>query len=234
MKLQARHACPASSLYETVYVRTWGKCLRYVQQEDSPSERPGSQADLHDFLAVLSALPTTRRGGPLNQANITPGPSYLEVRRRHKKALGQCWNTGPTCALQVAQSFADRSTPRQLRMYPTSHPNDHNSSPGSRAVELQINLAVVEGHYRNALRPHLWGRARAAHYAAIRDIPCLLNEIERLWMLLAEARIRHADLRAAALATISAYDAHELDPLFPLRAGLSGDNRRGWRPRNSP
>ena len=99
--------------------------------------------------------------------------------------------------------------------------------PGSRPVQLQVNLAVVDAHYQDALRPHLRSRARATYYTAIRDIPYLLDEIERLWTLLTEAQIRHANLRAAALATMSAYDAHEIDPLSHLRAGLSGD-RRGW------
>lgn len=106
------------------------------------------------------------------------------------------------------------------------------STPSSGPVQLQVNLAVVEGHYKDALRLHFRSRARAAQYAAIRDIPLLLNEIERLWTHLTETRIRHANLRAAALATMSAYDAHEIDPLSHLRAGLSGDNRRGsggWR-----
>jgi hypothetical protein len=107
------------------------------------------------------------------------------------------------------------------------------STPGSRDVELQVNLAVVEGHYRDALRPHFPDRSRAAQYAAIRDIPSLLDEIERLWTLLTETRIRHANLRAAALATISSHDADEMDPLSHLRAGLSGDPRRGWGPGNS-
>ena len=104
------------------------------------------------------------------------------------------------------------------------------STPGSRADQLQVNLDIVEGHYRDALRLHFRGRARAAQYAAIRDIPFLLSEIERLWTLLTEVRIRHANLRAAALATMSAYDAHENDPLSHLRAGLSRDDRRGWGP----
>jgi hypothetical protein len=108
------------------------------------------------------------------------------------------------------------------------------STPGSRAVELEVNLAVVEGHYRDALRPHFPDRKRAAQYAAIRDIPSLLDEIERLWTLLTEAQIRHANLRAAALATMSASDAHEMDPLSHLRAGLSADNLRGWGPGNRP
>jgi hypothetical protein len=106
------------------------------------------------------------------------------------------------------------------------------STPGSRPVQLQVNPAVVQGHYEDAVRLHFRSRARAAQYAAIRDIPFLLNEIERLWALLTEALIRHANLRAAALVTMSAYDAHETDPLSHLRTELSEDDRRGWGPGN--
>jgi hypothetical protein len=120
---------------------------------------------------------------------------------------------------------------------PTSNPQDAEPSMtrthGSRPDQLQVNLAVVQSHYGDAMRLHFRSRARAAQYAAIRDIPFLISEIERLWTLLTEARIRHANLRAAALATMSAYDAHETDPLSRLRAGLSGDDRRGWGPGNS-
>jgi hypothetical protein len=117
---------------------------------------------------------------------------------------------------------------------PASNPLDAEPSmtgtPGSRPAQLQVNLAIVQAHYEDAVRLHFRNRARAAQYAAIRDIPFLVSEIERLWTLLAEARIRHANLRAAALATMYAYDAHETDPLSHLRAGLSGDDRRGWGP----
>jgi hypothetical protein len=107
------------------------------------------------------------------------------------------------------------------------------STPGSRPVQLQVNLAVVQGHYEAAVRLHFRSRSRAAQYAAIRDIPFLLSEIERLFTLLAEVRIRHANLRAAALATMSAFDAYETDPLSHLRVGLSRDDRRGWGAGNS-
>jgi hypothetical protein len=107
------------------------------------------------------------------------------------------------------------------------------SIPGSRPVQLHVNMAVIQGHYEDAVRLHFRSRARAAQYTAIRDIPSLLNEIERLWTLLTEARIRRANLYAAALATMSAYEAHETDPLSYLRAGLSGPDRRGWGPGNS-
>lgn len=105
--------------------------------------------------------------------------------------------------------------------------------PGSKPVQLQVNLAVVQGHYEDALRLHFRGRARAAQFTAIRDIPFLLSEIERLYTLLTETRVRHASLRAAALAAMSAHDAHETDPLSHLRAELSGDDRRGWGRGNS-
>jgi hypothetical protein len=104
------------------------------------------------------------------------------------------------------------------------------STPGSRPVQLQVNLAIVQGHYEDAVRLHFRSRARAAQYTAIRDIPALLSEVERLWTLLTEARIRNANLHAAALATMSAYEAHETDPLSCLRAELSGHDRRGWGP----
>lgn len=101
------------------------------------------------------------------------------------------------------------------------------STSDSRPVQLQVNLAIVHGHYQDAVRLHFRSRARAAQYAAIRDIPSLLTEIERLWTLLTEERIRQSNLRAAALATMSAFDAHETDPLSHLRAELSGNIRRG-------
>ena len=102
------------------------------------------------------------------------------------------------------------------------------SHPDPTPVPLQVNLAVVQGHYEDAARLHLRSRARAAQYAAIRDIPILISEIERLWTLLIQAQIRHANLRAAALATMAAHDAYETDPLSHLRAELSADDRRGW------
>jgi len=120
---------------------------------------------------------------------------------------------------------------------PTSNPQDNEPSmtriPGSRRAQLHVNLAVVQGHYEDAVRLHFRSRARAAQYAAIRDIPFLLSEIERLWTLLTEAQIRYANLRAAVLATMSAYDAHETNPLSHLRTGLSGDDRPGWGPGSS-
>jgi hypothetical protein len=81
-----------------------------------------------------------------------------------------------------------------------------------RLVQLQVNLAVMQGHYEDAVRPHFRGRARAAQYTAIRDIPFLLREIERLRTLLNESRIRYASLRAAALAIMAAHNDYQTDP----------------------
>ena len=97
-----------------------------------------------------------------------------------------------------------------------------------RRVQLHVNLAVVQGHYEDAVRLHFRGRARAAQYTAIRDIPSLLREIEQLRTLLTESQIRYANLRAAALATMAAHDDYQTDPLSYLRAALSPDDRRGW------
>lgn len=107
-----------------------------------------------------------------------------------------------------------------------SDPDERDTA--QRPLQLQVNLAVVQGHYEDALRQHFRDRARAAQYTAIRDIPFLLREIEQLRTLLTESRIRYASLRSAALATMAAHNDYQTDPLFHLRAALSADDRRGW------
>ena len=101
----------------------------------------------------------------------------------------------------------------------------------SASVQLQVNLAVVRGHYADALRPHFRGQARAAQYRALRDIPFLIDEIGRLWALLEEALVRYANLRAAAVTAMIAHDAYEPDPSSALRAALSLDSQRRLRRR---
>lgn len=102
------------------------------------------------------------------------------------------------------------------------------SVPGSAPVQLRVNLEIVRGHYNDAARMHFRSRARAAQFAAIRDIPLLISEIERLSDLLAEVLVRHTNLRDAALATMTAYEAGEADPLLQIRLVLSADSRRRW------
>jgi hypothetical protein len=96
--------------------------------------------------------------------------------------------------------------------------------------QLRINLAVVRGHYDDTTRPHTPARARSALFAAVRDIPALITEIERLWAFACDANMRYANLRAAALASIAATDAGEPDPMFYLRDELSASRRHGSGP----
>lgn len=85
---------------------------------------------------------------------------------------------------------------------------------------MTVNLAQVRSHYAYANRRHTPRERRYAHFLAIRDIPALIAEIERLWAVACTARQRYADLRAAALACIAASEAEEPDPLFYLRDEL--------------
>ena len=96
---------------------------------------------------------------------------------------------------------------------------------------LQVNLSVVRGHYADATRRLAPRARRYSHYAAIRDIPALVAEIERLWTLVCDASQRDADLRAAALACIAASEAGEPDPLFYLRDELHARRPLPPRPR---
>jgi hypothetical protein len=94
-----------------------------------------------------------------------------------------------------------------------------NDSPPAHLPRMHVNLAVIRGHYADAKRQGLRARGYVA-YVAIRDIPALVVEVERLWTLACDAQHRYADLRAAALACIAASEAGEPDPLFYLRDEL--------------
>jgi hypothetical protein len=109
----------------------------------------------------------------------------------------------------------------------------NNNPHPEHLPRLQVNLSVVRDHYAYALRRHTRQARRYAQYAAIRDIPALAAEVERLWAQACDAHQRYADLRAAALACIAASDAGEPDPLFYLRdelhAHLPPPSSRGRR-----
>jgi hypothetical protein len=90
----------------------------------------------------------------------------------------------------------------------------------ARLPRLEVNLSIVRSHYDYALRRHTPRARRFAHWVAIRDIPVLVAEIERLWEVACEASQRYSDLRAAGLACIAASEAGEPDPLFYLRDEL--------------
>jgi hypothetical protein len=93
---------------------------------------------------------------------------------------------------------------------------------------LHVNLSTVRGHYADAQRQGLRVRGYVA-YVAIRDIPALVAEVERLWTLLSDAQPRYAGLHAAALACIAAADAGEPDPLLYLRDELRAHKPPGSR-----
>ena len=80
-----------------------------------------------------------------------------------------------------------------------------------------IDLDVVRVHHRDAETT----RTLAALWTAAADIPVLLAEVGRLHSLLILARIRHADLTAAARAVIAAERDGENDPLWYIRDELA-------------
>jgi hypothetical protein len=105
-----------------------------------------------------------------------------------------------------------------------------SNPPPAHLPRLQVNLSIVRGHHADASRHGLKVRGYTA-YVAIRDIPALVAEVERLWSLACDAQQRYADLRAAALACIAASEAGEPDPLFYLRDELHAHRPPGSRGR---
>ncbi len=68
-------------------------------------------------------------------------------------------------------------------------------------------------------------RTLAALWTAAADIPVLLAEVGRLHSLLILARVRHADLTAAARAVIGAERDGENDPLWYIRDELATNGK---------
>lgn len=75
-----------------------------------------------------------------------------------------------------------------------------------------VNLEAVRTHFHQACRTHhpidLWH--------SVTDVPVLLAELSRTRSLLALIRMTHANLLAAARATLTAVRDGEDDPLFYL------------------
>jgi hypothetical protein len=99
-----------------------------------------------------------------------------------------------------------------------------NVSAPATWPRLLVNLPLIRSHYAYANRRHTPRERRLAAFIAIRDIPALITEIERLWAISCKTSQRYADLRAAALACIAASDAGEPDPFFYLRDELRASN----------
>lgn len=75
-----------------------------------------------------------------------------------------------------------------------------------------VNLEAVRTHFHRACRT----RHPVELWHAVADIPVLLAELSRIRSLLALVRMTHANLLAAARATIAAAREGEADPLFYL------------------
>jgi hypothetical protein len=96
----------------------------------------------------------------------------------------------------------------------------HEVSARSRAALVIIETLAVD-------RP---GRIWQYLTDAVTDTPALAAEIAALDVQLAEERLDRANLAAAGLATINAYEDDELDPLSYLRDELAAqgyDYRHG-------
>ncbi len=75
-----------------------------------------------------------------------------------------------------------------------------------------VNLEAVQSRFHRACRT----RHPVELWHAVADIPVLLAELSRIRSLLALVRMTHANLLAAARATIAAARDGEADPLFYL------------------
>jgi hypothetical protein len=80
-----------------------------------------------------------------------------------------------------------------------------------------VDLEEVRGHYRAATT----ARTPVALWVAVADVPVLLTEIGRVRTMHALTRAQHADLLAAARATLAAHRDGEADPLYYLHDELA-------------
>jgi hypothetical protein len=84
-----------------------------------------------------------------------------------------------------------------------------------------INLEAVQNHFHQACQ----SRTPVRLWHAVADIPVLLAELSRLRSLLALVRAMHANLLAAARATIAAARDGEADSMYYLRDELDAHDQ---------
>jgi hypothetical protein len=84
-----------------------------------------------------------------------------------------------------------------------------------------VNLEAVRTHFHRACRT----RHPLDLWHAVADIPVLLAELSRTRSLVALLRMTHANLLAAARATLTATRDGEEDPLFYLIDELNAHNQ---------
>jgi hypothetical protein len=88
------------------------------------------------------------------------------------------------------------------------------------AFVVPLDLDAIRSRYRQAVNTATPGRMSVALLASAADVPVLLSEVDRLSALLFDARLEHANLRAAARAALSAARDGEPDPFVYLRRGV--------------
>lgn len=84
-----------------------------------------------------------------------------------------------------------------------------------------INLEAVRSHFHQACQ----SRTPVRLWHAVADIPVLLAELSRLRSLLALVRAMHANLLAAARATVAAVRDGEADSMYYLRDELDAHDQ---------
>jgi hypothetical protein len=84
-----------------------------------------------------------------------------------------------------------------------------------------VNLEAVRNHFHQACQ----SRTPVRLWHAVADIPVLLAELSRLRSLLALVRAMHANLLAAARATIAATRDGEADSMYYLREELDAHDQ---------
>lgn len=84
-----------------------------------------------------------------------------------------------------------------------------------------INLEAVRTHFHQAWQSQTPVRL----WQAVADIPVMLAELSRLRSVLALVRVLHANLLAAAQATIAATRDGETDPMYYLRDELDAHDQ---------
>jgi len=88
----------------------------------------------------------------------------------------------------------------------------HDDSP----FVVRLDLDVIRVRYRRAVNSAIPASISAA------DVPLLVSEVERLGALVIENRLAYANLRAAALAALSAARDGEPEPFAYLVDELYG------------
>ncbi len=94
----------------------------------------------------------------------------------------------------------------------------HTSRPPKLSVDVPAVLARHHAITRAGTAPELYG----ALLDSTADVPVLVAELERVWSQLLRLRLQHANLRAAARASLAAHRDGDADPFGYLVDELTG------------